>query len=210
MYKIFFNDRYIAISSVYEECFSSPTAIVHTLQPNTNIEKFIRYFEANQNLKELWLYTGDEREESVFSRFCAAFKLIEAAGGLVQNKNNEVLMIFRFQHWDLPKGWIEPGENAKTAAIREVEEECGISGLSSPSALTTTYHTYYQNNAPILKCTHWFKLSCSKEQQPIPQLEEGIEKAEWVPLSKLSNQLQCAFASVREVFKAADIAGEAQ
>ena len=52
--------------------------------------------------------------------------LIEAAGGLVKNENGDYLFIYRNDKWDLPKGKIEKDEKTKVAAVREVEEECGI------------------------------------------------------------------------------------
>ena len=50
----------------------------------------------------------------------------KAGGGLVYNKKNQVLFIFRNGKWDLPKGGIEKGEKIAYTAIREVEEETGI------------------------------------------------------------------------------------
>ena len=70
--------------------------------------------------------------------FCADYLLIEAAGGLVYNNECQLLMIFRNNKWDLPKGKLEQNENTKECAIREVEEECGISGLSFLNALQDT------------------------------------------------------------------------
>jgi len=40
---------------------------------------------------------------------------IIAAGGLVTNENNELLMIFRRGKWDLPKGKADEGETVKHA-----------------------------------------------------------------------------------------------
>ncbi len=53
-----------------------------------------------------------------------------SAGGVVLNTNGEVLVVS--QHgtsWSLPKGHIEEGEDAMTAARRETEEESGVSSL---------------------------------------------------------------------------------
>jgi 8-oxo-dGTP pyrophosphatase MutT (NUDIX family) len=39
------------------------------------------------------------------------------------------LLLRAFNHWDFPKGMVEQGEEPLAAALREVEEESGISDL---------------------------------------------------------------------------------
>jgi 8-oxo-dGTP pyrophosphatase MutT (NUDIX family) len=54
----------------------------------------------------------------------------QSAGGVVINDEGEVLVVS--QHgtsWSLPKGHIDPGENALMAAKREIYEESGIRDL---------------------------------------------------------------------------------
>lgn len=53
-----------------------------------------------------------------------------SAGGVVTNDEGKVLVVS--QHgtsWSLPKGHIDPGENALDAARREIYEESGIRDL---------------------------------------------------------------------------------
>jgi hypothetical protein len=45
-------------------------------------------------------------------RFATRFVYIEAAGGIVENSNGEILLIFRRGRWDLPKGHTDAGEEA--------------------------------------------------------------------------------------------------
>jgi bis(5'-nucleosidyl)-tetraphosphatase len=39
------------------------------------------------------------------------------------------LLLRAYRYWDFPKGEIEPGEDPLQAAVREVEEETGLTGL---------------------------------------------------------------------------------
>lgn len=39
------------------------------------------------------------------------------------------LLLRAFNYWDFPKGMLDPGEEPLAAAIREVEEETGLTGL---------------------------------------------------------------------------------
>ena len=70
-------------------------------------------------------------------------KVITAAGGLVLNPNTEILMIFRRGHWDLPKGKLDEGETIVSCAVREVQEETGLSDIHVDQFLLMTKHTYF-------------------------------------------------------------------
>lgn len=106
-------------------------------------------------------------------------KAISAAGGIVE-REEELLFIRRHGLWDLPKGKIEKGESIEEAAIREVEEECGIQGITIKEELIETYHTYEVGKKKFLKRTHWFAMNYEGPKETIPQLEEGITEATWV------------------------------
>jgi 8-oxo-dGTP pyrophosphatase MutT (NUDIX family) len=134
--------------------------------------------------------------------FCADYILIEAAGGLVYNSKNQLLMIFRNEKWDLPKGKLEVGENIKECAIREVEEECGISGLSISKPLQDTYHVYELNKQKILKRTYWFEMKTTFKGKLIPQTEEGITKVVWVDKQDIAEKLKNSFGNINELLKA--------
>ena len=134
--------------------------------------------------------------------FCAAYKLIKAAGGLVYNNKNQLLMIFRNGKWDLPKGKLEVGENIEQCAIREVKEECGVSGLTITQQLQETYHTYEIKGKRILKRTYWFEMSTNFKGNLMPQTEEGITKVVWVGKQDIAEKLENSFGNINELLKA--------
>ena len=97
-----------------------------------------------------------ENENELLKEFNSIFKPIDAAGGLVENNHNEILMIFRKGKWDLPKGKVELKEKIISAAKREVEEETGINNLTVESPILfydwnqpCTLHTYWENKIRI-------------------------------------------------------------
>lgn len=54
----------------------------------------------------------------------------ESAGGVVLNRAGQVLIVNqKGTSWSLPKGHIEEGEDALTAARREIHEESGVTQL---------------------------------------------------------------------------------
>ena len=125
--------------------------------------------------------------------------MIEASGGLVFNKDGDILMIFRNGKWDLPKGKLEIGESVEECAIREVEEECGIYGLDITEKLLETYHTYNLSGKEILKRTYWYKMNTDFNGELIPQIEEGITKVSWVSKDKISDKLTNSYGNILDV-----------
>jgi ADP-ribose pyrophosphatase YjhB (NUDIX family) len=129
------------------------------------------------------------------------FGIIHASGGLVINKEGKVLMIKRLGLWDLPKGKLEKDEDLLDCAIREVEEECAVYGLGVTGTITVTYHVMRRNKNKYLKVSKWYMMRTDQTVPGIPQLEEGINKVEWVPMNKVKKKLKKSWPSVREVFK---------
>ena len=100
----------------------------------------------------------------------------------------------------MPKGKIEKGEEIKTAAIREIEEECGITDLTILKQLQDTYHVYSFKDQLILKQTYWFELTSSYSGELVPQLEEDITKVEWLTDADIENKvLANTYASIKEL-----------
>lgn len=113
---------------------------------------------------------------------------IQAAGGLLYRvtndvKNPEILLIFRNDVWDLPKGKLEVGESIAECAAREVQEEIGLAKQPEIIAeLGTTYHSYSLKNQTIEKETFWFVMSLAEEPDEFtPQKAEEITRVDWVP-----------------------------
>ncbi len=119
---------------------------------------------------------------------------IRAAGGLVWNERDELLMIRHRGVWDLPKGWIDPGESALDAATREILEETGIQVSQALRRLPKTFHVYTEREhhdtmgqRKLKDCT-WFEMRSQGGQVPRPQSEEMIEEARWVPRHQVHQQ----------------------
>lgn len=134
--------------------------------------------------------------------FWKKFTVIQAAGGLVMNESNEILMIFRRGKWDLPKGKLDKGEKLEECAVREVREETGLQKIQLQSPLLITYHTYHEGTKFVLKESHWYTMLATGNEQLVPQTEEDIHKIKWVQQGETSNYLQNTFPSIRDVLQA--------
>jgi 8-oxo-dGTP pyrophosphatase MutT (NUDIX family) len=143
-----------------------------------------------------------------FKTVCKSVPLIEAAGGLVRNENDEYLFIYRNDKWDLPKGKIEKEEKVKDAAIREVEEECGIKVNSLGEKICKTYHVYTNRGEVVLKKTHWFDMTCKGQLKLKPQKEEGITEARWFQKDHIEPIIANTFPSIMDVLVKEGLAGK--
>ncbi|WP_207493549.1 NUDIX hydrolase [Aridibaculum aurantiacum] len=124
---------------------------------------------------------------------------IIAAGGIVSNEKGEILFQFRRGKWDLPKGKLDEGESIPECAVREVEEETGLKNIQLGELIGVTTHFYIERNIEIEKETHWYAMKVTGEQQLVPQVEEDIEKLEWVSEHKLQPYLADTYPNIIEI-----------
>lgn len=163
----------------------------------SEIKNIVGQFQENRDMIELWLFT--ENPEEAMNEVVSSFTLIEAAGGLVYNAAGDLLLIFRHEHWDLPKGKCEPGETMPETALREVEEECGIGDLTLYNLMGYSYHIYKDKETSFLKKTHWFSMRCSGHAPLVVQEAEGIKQAQWVAPSHLPEYFPKMFSSIADL-----------
>lgn len=133
--------------------------------------------------------------------------VLTAAGGWVLNDAQEVLWIHRMGQWDLPKGKLEAGESIPECAVREVEEECGLTGVELISPLCETVHRYELNGSLAVKTTHWFLMRVAGLPALTPQKTEGISRAEWIPQEDAHFLAGTTYETLQHVEEAAHRAG---
>lgn len=190
MYTIFINNNPIYLTNNLDHKAQENFMMYEQADIFLNIKKL-----ENNLLKNLYLYHNDL--VYLLNNFKNKFKIIEAAGGMVMNLKQEILFIYRNGVWDLPKGKIEKNEETENAALREVQEECGIDGLKIDRFLEKTYHIYKINKKYVFKITHWYFMSSEFNEQLTPQIEEGITKVEWIPKENLKKVLVNTFANIK-------------
>lgn len=130
------------------------------------------------------------------------YEHVIAAGGVVENSKKEILLIHRRGYWDLPKGKLDKGEEIPACAIREVEEETGVTGLVLGEFLDQSYHIYDTYGSDAIKTTYWYTMSTATEQDLIPQAEEDIEAAIWVPINNITEYYDKTYATIRDILMA--------
>lgn len=194
MYKVFVNDKPLFLTNqIVKE-----TDFKFFLLESIDIEQLIiRYFQ--NKIQKAYLYHPDERE--ILNTLKTKIRVSKAGGGLVYNKKGEVLFIFRGGKWDLPKGGTEKGEEIEDTAIREVEEETGVSQLRITRKLQKTYHIFKRNGKYKLKITQWFEMHSDYEGELTGQIEEGIEKVAWLNPTEIEEAMHNSYENIKLLFE---------
>lgn len=129
-------------------------------------------------------------------------KFVQAAGGTVTDEKGRLLVIRRLGVWDLPKGKVEKNEDLESAAVREVQEECGLEQIRLVAPLTSTWHTYERKGKEHLKRTEWYLMEASSVEELTPQLEEDIEEVRWMDRTELQAMKADTYPSLLPVIAA--------
>ena len=194
MYKVFVNDKPLFLTN---QIFKETDFQLFLLESVDFKQLIVKYFQ--NKIQKAYLYHPDEKE--IMKVLKTKIPVNKAGGGLVYNKNGEVLFIFRNGKWDLPKGGTNKGEEIEDTAMREVEEETGVNGLSISKKLQKTYHIFKRNGVYKLKITHWFEMHSNYEGIPIGQAEEGIEKVEWKNPEQIKEALKNSYENIKLLFE---------
>lgn len=202
MYKVFFNSNIIFLADKLPEIsefmcdYITSFGDINDLKPQV-----IRYLNSGEP-GNLFIYHSDI--DYCLDTFRSCLKVIPASGGLVKNSRKENLIMFRRGKWDLPKGKADPDESPEETALREVGEECMITGLQIKRFLITTYHIYFLEDIPVLKETMWFEMEYDGEKEPESPGVEGIEKIIWLPFNQLDKISDNTFPTVNDVILAGE------
>jgi 8-oxo-(d)GTP phosphatase len=108
--------------------------------------------------------------------------MIEAAGGVVLRDGadgREVLVVHRVRYddWSLPKGKLDPDETAEAAAVREVEEETGVTATLGQPLGSSHYEV---NGRP--KRVRWFRLHLVAGDPSQRPADAEVDRAAWWPV----------------------------
>ena len=170
MYKVFVNRLIINLTSDKESLNDSKTYLLSSI----SIKEIIKKLKIHD---EVFLYYPDKKK--LLKEFKEKLVTIKATGGIVTNKKNQILFIYRKGKWDLPKGKMEKNESKKESALREVIEETGVKKLKIINFFSTTFHLIKVKREYFLKETHWYTMKTKYDGKLKPQKSEGIISAKW-------------------------------
>jgi 8-oxo-dGTP pyrophosphatase MutT (NUDIX family) len=195
MYKVHFENRFIMISPEPDRI--QKYGLFHKFYATSELYKLISEFQADNSIQSVNIYGPNIKH--IWKIFRIYFTEVAAAGGLVMHDSGKYLFIEKKGKLDLPKGHVEPGEEPEACALREVHEECGISGHSIVKPIQPSYHTYTWEGISYLKKTNWFLMKYDGNMITVPQTKEGITKVEWLSPDELSKIKSSAWLSLMEL-----------
>jgi len=195
MYKVHFENRFIVLSSEPERL--QKYSLFHKFSATDELYRLIAEFQTDKSISSLNVYGTDIQH--LWKIFRIYFTEVGAAGGLVKHASGKYLFIEKKGKLDLPKGHIETDEEPEACALREVNEECGISGHKIIKQITPSYHTYSWEGISYLKKTHWFLMQYDGEMIAQPQLDEGITRVVWLYPDELNTIKKDAWLSLMDL-----------
>jgi len=201
MYKVFINDKPLFLTNTVEKETDFQMFLLETVDFEQLIIKMF-----NNKIDKASLYHPDEK--LALKMLKEKIPVAKAGGGLVYNKDGNVLFIFRNGKWDLPKGGIEKGEEIENTAMREVEEETGVTGLKIIDKLQKTYHVFKRHGQFKLKVTHWYEMKTNYSGLLEGQENEGITKVAWLNPEEIKEALKNSYENIKLLFEEHNIIQE--
>jgi 8-oxo-dGTP pyrophosphatase MutT (NUDIX family) len=195
MYKIHFENRFILISSEPDRL--QKYGLFHKFNATNELYNLISEFQADTSIQSVNVYGPNITH--IWKIFRIYFVEVAAAGGLVRHSSGKYLFIEKKGKLDLPKGHLEPGEGPEECALREVSEECAITGHTIVKPLQPSYHTYTWEGISYLKKTSWYLMDYYGDMNLEPQFNEGITKVEWLSPDELSRIKENAWLSLMDL-----------
>ncbi len=171
--------------------------LFHKFNTTIDLYNLISKVQSDPSMPSVNIYGPDI--EHTWKIFRIYFTEVGAAGGLVRHATGKYLFIEKKGKLDLPKGHIEPGETSEACALREVSEECGISGHYIIKSLKPSYHTYTWEGISYLKRTCWFLMDYDGPMVTEPQIKEGITRVDWLSPDDLSRIKSTAWLSLMDL-----------
>jgi 8-oxo-dGTP pyrophosphatase MutT (NUDIX family) len=196
MYAIYYLDNVLIISNDKEKY---PETDAFFVRDKAMLTRFTREWIDNENRHDTVIYGYEEKK--MFHHLEKELKYVEAAGGVVRNTQNRLLFIRRWNIWDLPKGKVDKKEEISRCALREVEEETGVSGLRITGELPVSYHFYFWKDKLHLKKTFWFFMETGYDGPLKPQQEEDITEVEWLDEAGCRKAFAETYRSLRETLQ---------
>lgn len=123
----------------------------------------------------------------------------KSAGIVIFDGARYLLLRYDAGHWDLPKGHVEIGESEHEAALRELQEETGLSAVMVPGFEERIHYVFTKGGKPVKKEVVFF---VGKPIGADVVLSDEHNDFAWLAFDDAVKKL--TFETAREVLRKAD------
>ncbi len=116
------------------------------------------------------------------------------SGGIIwrrnpQNNELELLLIQDAKNrWTIPKGHVEPGEEPKATAKREITEETGLQEMKMMSWLGKVNFRYRRNHTLVLMTMHIYLVQALGDTHKLKG-EDWLNDMRWLPTNEAIDKI---------------------
>jgi len=181
---IYLNERPLIIVPTHQAIPNKyKDAVLYTLPDQHTIESTLQALETGKLPAAIFI---NPDTDVMLDTVKSYFSILVAAGGLITNQEEEILLMFRRGKWDLPKGKQDEGENLEACALREVEEETGAIGeIVEP--VTPIDYWYQMDEEKRHKTVYYYLMRFVGGD--ITKHDWEMENVEWLPEDKVAERL---------------------
>jgi len=173
------------------------------------LRKFGKYIEEIIQLEESNTFVFYFKEPYMAWHYIFGQCICVRSAGLVvfyedpEAYSREVLMIYRRDKWDFPKGKIELNETPEECALREFKEECGVEDgidISQLRFLTRSYYLIQQPGRNTGKEVKWFGVKLNHKIDKFnPQKDEDITQVAWIKKEEAPLVMVNTYPIIRDI-----------
>lgn len=117
------------------------------------------------------------------------------AGGIIFRRNDktkqlEILLIQDAKNrWTIPKGHVEPDEEPKNTAEREIQEETGLKEMTVMNWLGKIHFRYRRTQTLVLMTMHIYLVQAKGDTNQLKP-EDWLSDIKWFPASQALDKIE--------------------